>query len=230
VFINILSTRVNSVSTSPTTSELAARRVRRREQRRRGEDQEDAILDATERLLAEHRFSDLNAGMVAKVAGLSRPALYFYFGSMDELLVALVTRGLDRMIASIEAVEVGPDATPGDVLALGIARTGEMWRAHRNLLRTAVEHAHRLPAVYAQWRSLLDRGVDLYVQLMAWSAKRSERPTPDAAVARRHAELCMLLVGHALDELHARPHRAADARRLEDDLLAIVRRALKIDV
>jgi AcrR family transcriptional regulator len=216
------------VSTQP-PSELAARRVRRRESRRRSEEQEAAILDATERLLADHPFSDLNAGMVAGAAGLSRPALYFYFGSMDELLVALVTRGLDQVIASIEAVEVGPDASPGDVLSLGIARTGELWRANRSVLRTAIEHAHRLPAVRAQWQSLLERGVELYVQLMLWSAQRAGRPAPDAAVARRHAELCMLLVGHALDELHAGPHRRADARRLEHDLLAIVGRALEID-
>lgn len=211
-------------------SHLQDRRWRRRQTPSRGDQREEAILDAAQLLLDEHRFSELTVAAVAAAAGISRPALYFYFGSMEELLVALVTRGLTEVIETLESIDIPPDATPVDVLAIGVERTAAVWRSHGALLKTAAEHAYRVPAVGAQGRMLLDRGVDLYMALMAWSADLANRPPPDEADARRYAELCMRMVGNAFEELHQSPHDTADEQRLQGDLLTLISLALELEI
>lgn len=223
-----MSTLVNVMSTHSAGSNLQARRNRRRDAPRRGDEQERAILDATEQLLGAHRFEALTVATVASAAGISRPGVYFYFGSMEELLVALIRRGLTELIASIEAVTIPPDATPVDVLAIGIRHTGDGWRSHGPLLRTAVEFAYRVPAIRQEWQALLQRGVDLYVELMTWSALIDERPEPDAAAARRQAELCMLMVGYALHDLYETSPDESTVEQREHDLLLLVSRALEL--
>lgn len=159
---------------------------------------------------------------------MSRPGVYFYFGSIEELLVALVRRGLSELIQSLESVPIPTDATPAEVLEIGLRRTAEGWRSHGPVLRTALEHAYRVPGVHEQWRMLVDRGVDLYVALMNWAADLAGRPAPDGDVARRQAELCMLMVGHAFHDRHETRSRAADQGLLERDLLLLVTRALEL--
>lgn len=217
------------MSTTEPKSHLEDRRLRRRETPSRGDQREDAILDATQQLLAEKRFGDLSVATVASAAGISRPALYFYFGSMDELLVALIKRGLAEVIDELEAIEIPPETTPGEVLAIGLARTAEIWRSHGHLLKTAAEYEHAVPAVGAQGQELIRRGVDLYTALMAWSAHLAGRPASNEDDARRHAELCMRLVGNAFQHLHESPHDTDDEQRLIADLLMLIVRALQLD-
>jgi len=216
------------MSTAQGDSNLQARRDRRRHAARRSEAQERAILDAAERLLDERRYEDLTVADIATAAGISRPGIYFYFGSMEELLVALVSRGLTELMDSIASVSIPPGAGPVDVLATGLRHTSDGWRSHGPLLRTAVEQAYRVPAIYQEWRGLLQRGVDLYVELMTWSAEIDNRPPPEGAEARRHAELCMLMVGHSLHDLYENSADAAAIDQREQDLLLVVTRALQL--
>ncbi len=216
------------MSTKPADSNLQTRRNRRRTAPRRGDEQERAILDATDQLLDEHRFEALTVAMVASAAGISRPSVYFYFGSMEELLVALIRRGLNELISSIESVTIPPDATPVDVLAIGVRHTSDGWRSHGPLLRTAVDFAYRVPTIRQDWQALLERGVDLYLELMTWSALIDERPEPDTVAARRQAELCMLMVGYALHDLYETSPDEATVKQREHDLVLLVSRALEL--
>ncbi len=217
------------MSTHQADSNLQARRDRRRHAPRRSEEQERAILDAAELLLGERRYEDLTVADIATAAGISRPGIYFYFGSMDELLVALVRRGLTELMDSIASVSIPPDATPVDVLAIGIRHTSDGWQSHGPLLRTAIEYSYRVPAIHQEWRALLQRGVDLYVDLMTWSAETNNRPLPATTEARRHAELCMLMVGHALHDLYETSRDPATIEQREQDLLLLVTRALQLN-
>lgn len=216
------------MSTVDGDSELQARRTRRRSKPSRGDQQEQVILDAFVELLHEHRFAELTVAKVAAAVGMSRPAVYFYFGSMEELLVAVIGRGLSELMDSIESVDIKPDATPMDVLVVGLERTAEGWRSHGDLLGTAIEHAHAIPAVYAQWRMLLDRGVDLYVALMTWAADLAGKPAPDEDEARRYAELCMLMVGNAFHQSYIAGQDPKSEQRLKQDLLTLVSRSLEL--
>jgi TetR/AcrR family transcriptional regulator, ethionamide resistance regulator len=194
----------------------------------RGDRQEQAILDAAERLLGDHQFDALTVATVAEAAGISRPGVYFYFGSMEELLVAVVGRRLTELIDTLETVSIPPPATPRQVLEIGLRRTGEGWRSHGPVLKAAVEHAYRISGVHDQWRMLIDRGVELYVALMSWSADLDGRPAPDRDTAGAHAELCMLMVGHAFHHRYESHLRATDDGSFEHDLLLLVSRALEL--
>jgi len=62
-----------------------------------------AILDAAERLLADH--SALNMAALAAAAGVSRPTLYAHFKTIPDVLEATVERVVQRSAAAIEAAE-----------------------------------------------------------------------------------------------------------------------------
>lgn len=69
-----------------------------------------AILDATERLLAQR--SALSMAAVAAEAGVSRPTLYAHFKTLADILEAAVRRAVERSIAAITATE--PDVGSAD--------------------------------------------------------------------------------------------------------------------
>ncbi|MFD0786848.1 helix-turn-helix domain-containing protein, partial [Micromonospora azadirachtae] len=77
----------------------------RRAGRRSGDQRELAILATAERLMTERPFAEISIDDLARGAGISRPAFYFYFPSKDAVLLTL----LDRVTAEA-------DAAAGDTL------------------------------------------------------------------------------------------------------------------
>ena len=55
-----------------------------------------ALLDAARKLLEEQGYPGLTFGALADRTGLARPTVYEYFGSTDDLLVALCEREIGR--------------------------------------------------------------------------------------------------------------------------------------
>jgi AcrR family transcriptional regulator len=113
-----------------------------------GDDREAAILATAERLLDERPFSEISVDDLAKGAGLSRPAFYFYFPSKDAVLLTLV----ERVILEADAAAEGlADTLPDDryeawriainvffeafVQHKGIARAGHAARASNPEIR-----------------------------------------------------------------------------------------------
>jgi TetR/AcrR family transcriptional regulator, mexCD-oprJ operon repressor len=68
----------------------------------------EAILDATERLLARREQPNISA--VAVEAGVSRPTVYAHFPDRGRLLEALVERAVRRAMSAIESAQ--PDHGP----------------------------------------------------------------------------------------------------------------------
>lgn len=59
---------------------------------RKGDLREQQILDAAEDLLTTTGYADMTVADIAESVGITRAALYFYFGSKQEVLTALVAR------------------------------------------------------------------------------------------------------------------------------------------
>ncbi len=57
-----------------------------------------AILDAAAELMLEEGYGSVTSRRVAGRAGLNAGLVYYYFGTMDDLLVALFRRGAERML------------------------------------------------------------------------------------------------------------------------------------
>lgn len=68
-----------------------------------------AMLDATERVLQEDGYAALSSRRVAEVAGLKQQLVYYYFHTMDDLILATfqrrTERGLQRLEKALESDE-----------------------------------------------------------------------------------------------------------------------------
>jgi TetR/AcrR family transcriptional regulator len=102
--------RSRSPGLDPTREELRlARKARRHTDRR------SAILGAASRLLATQGTESFTVSAVAAAAGVSKPAVYYYFDSKEDLVGALVA---DVMQAETEAVRRATDSATDAVDAL----------------------------------------------------------------------------------------------------------------
>lgn len=89
------------------------RRDREREERSR------EILDAAERLFLQHGFS-ATMDQIATEVGVAKGTLYLYYASKEDLLLKLLSRGLDIFILSLQ--QIPQEMSPIDkILAVGDA-------------------------------------------------------------------------------------------------------------
>lgn len=82
-----------------------------------------ALMDAVEAVMREDGYAALSARSVAERAGLKHQLVYYYFQTMDDLLMATYRRHTDRVLESIEEAFRSPrplhafweaSANPGD--------------------------------------------------------------------------------------------------------------------
>lgn len=62
-----------------------------------------ALLDAVERVLREEGYGAISSRRVAEAAGLKQQLVYYYFRTMDDLLLACFQRRTARALAQLEA-------------------------------------------------------------------------------------------------------------------------------
>src|SRR6476646_1983534 len=63
---------------------------------RRGARSREAVLDAAERLIAEHGYEAATVAALVKEAGIPASSIYHYFGSKEGVLLAVMERGAER--------------------------------------------------------------------------------------------------------------------------------------
>lgn len=128
---------------------------RRRTAPRKGDLREAAILDAAERQLSEGGAERMTVETIATAAGITRGALYFYFGSKNDVLAALVERTAAAVVADIEDADQSAPADPREALRQGINRTAKSWAEHGAVMRAAVELSPVVPQIAACWQAAL---------------------------------------------------------------------------
>ena len=99
----------------------------------------EAILDTSTILLNEHGVKGLTLAVAASAVGLSTTSVTYYFKRKDDLAAACIMRGLDWLLAAVEAslTESTPQARLHKLLELYLER----------LRLTAVGEAPPLPAL-----------------------------------------------------------------------------------
>jgi AcrR family transcriptional regulator len=128
---------------------------RRRTAPRKGDLREAAILDAAERQLAEGGAERITVETIATAAGITRGALYFYFGSKNDVLTALVERTAAAVVADIEGADQSAPSDPREALRQGINRTAMSWAEHGAVMRAAVELSPSVPQIDACWQAAI---------------------------------------------------------------------------
>lgn len=150
------------------------------------EDAVERALQAAGRLFREKGFAATTVREIAKAAGMLPGSLHYRYASKDELLVALMHRGVQRGIAAMSAA-VGPERDPIQRLRLAL-------RTHLALL---LSEDDALYVLLFDWRSLppgarkgvereRQRYYDFWDQLLAEGhATGRARPVLDIALVRQ---------------------------------------------
>jgi AcrR family transcriptional regulator len=74
----------------------------------------DRILDAAERLVGERGYTAASISMISRASGLSASSIYWFFGSKEDLLAAVVERGVERWMRDQRTLNAGA----GDLVEL----------------------------------------------------------------------------------------------------------------
>lgn len=124
-------------------------------------DIEQAVSDATERLLETRMFAELSVADVIAEAGVSRASFYFYFASKYDLLAAVSARAVDEVYAvSRTWFERAEDQPPHEALVAALQSAVRAWSRHGPVLRAVVEASASSPAIDETWRLLISRFID----------------------------------------------------------------------
>src|SRR4249919_1653176 len=68
---------------------------------RRGTRSREAVLDAAERLMAEHGYQAATVAALVDEAGIPPSSIYHYFGSKEGVLLAVMERGAERFFEAL---------------------------------------------------------------------------------------------------------------------------------
>lgn len=119
-----------------------------------------AVLQATEELLAEGgSFADLNIEKIAKRAGISRTAFYFYFSDKRELLKRLTEDITDILFVQAERWFEG-EGDPETELREALGNIAKLYTDHGVILRAIVEVSTYDDEIATFWRGLMARFCD----------------------------------------------------------------------
>ena len=112
---------------------------------RRGVKSRELVLDAAERVMAEHGFEAATLARVVTEAGIPMSSVYHYFGSKDGILLAVMERGADRFFADLPDLDRRP-GRPAQHLARVVSAAARTLQRHPDFLRLLIVFAAQPPA------------------------------------------------------------------------------------
>lgn len=165
------------------TVKSSARR-RRADAPRKGDLREQAILDAAETLFEKEGVDPVTVEQIARAAGISRASLYFYFGSKQEVIAALVARTM-AVIREEAGILAEVDVPPQVTIERVIARIEKQWLEHGVVMRAAVESSPLIPEVKDLWNGTIESYIDPLAEVLVRAGVPDNRsPTGARALAK----------------------------------------------
>jgi AcrR family transcriptional regulator len=112
---------------------------------RRGVRSRELVLDAAERVMAEHGFEAATLAHVVEEAGIPMSSVYHYYGSKDGILLAVIERGAARFFDNLPDLDqrIG---RPTNHLATFVSTAAEALERHPSFLRLLIVFAVQPPA------------------------------------------------------------------------------------
>lgn len=162
--------------------------AKRRDAPSKGDQREQAILDAAEALLEREHTEPMTVESIAKGAGLSRGSLYFYFGSKQEVLAALVGRTVARLHMDDQSADL--DSPPRDIVRRAVENTAGAWREHGTVMRAAVDFSAEVPEIARLWHGTIANNTEAMARVLV-AAGLSDEDGPAGAAAIANA-LCWM--------------------------------------
>ena len=122
---------------------------------------EDALLDAAERLLVDAGYSGITTRRLAEEAGLNHGLVHYYFGSIENVLIATLERFTRRLIERQRAMYAADMPflekwrTAMHYLVEEDVRYEKVWLELQALAWNRPEMREQLATVDAEWRTVL---------------------------------------------------------------------------
>jgi AcrR family transcriptional regulator len=131
---------------------------------RRGMKSRELVLDAAERVMAEHGFEAATIARVVEEAGIPLSSVYHYYGAKNGILLAVMERGAERFFADLPAWD-RRTGRPAQHLARAISTAVQTLDRHPNFLRLLIVFAAQPPAVGGdELRSVVGRVRELALE------------------------------------------------------------------
>ena len=112
------------------------------------------LLDAAAKVLAEEGYGAVTARRVAGIAGVNAALVNYYFGTMDDLILALFRRGADAYLARLREALAGPrplrELWTISIETHGMAEFLALANRHEALRAEIAVYASRVRAIQAE--------------------------------------------------------------------------------
>ena len=138
---------------------VAAAADNRTLRRRRREDVRSDVIAAMTRLVETAPYRDLTVDEIARSAGLSRSAFYFYFRDKQDLLMAAAAELTDELYGEADRWWHG-EGDPATLVREALTGVTSVYARHARLLGVAVEVSTYDDEVRVFWRALIERFID----------------------------------------------------------------------
>ena len=112
---------------------------------RRGIKSRELVLDAAERIMAEHGFEAATIARVVEESGVPLSSVYHYYGSKDGILLAVMERGAQRFFGDLP-VPAGRTGRPAQHMARVVSEAARRLERHPDFLRLLIVFATQPPA------------------------------------------------------------------------------------
>jgi TetR/AcrR family transcriptional regulator, ethionamide resistance regulator len=191
-------------------AELSA--TTRRRPPRKGDLTERRLLAEAEARLADRPLSSIGIDELARAAGISRSAFYFYFASREALLRALGERAHDEVFASADVWLNRAAEPPADSIARALRDNLGLWRRHGPVLRALYDARNGDAETEALWRAIARR----YLEATTTQIERGRNaglcpPAPPGA-----PQLAAILTGMNLRAFYDASRSSPSERRDEE--------------
>lgn len=196
----------------------------RRAAKVRGDEREQMILSAFEELLETRSLHDVSVDDIARAAGLSRSAFYFYFASKEAVLLSL----FERIIGEAQAARGDTPGALADDPSAGIREAlrafYEAFRSHRAVTLAGADAWASSADVRALWGRAMERWAAEATMLI--EGERERGAAPPGLPARDLATSLLWMNERVLHTTFARQQPAVDEADVLDVLVGIWVRAI----
>jgi len=187
---------------------------------RRGVRSRELVLDAAERVMAEHGYEAATLARVVEEAGIPMSSVYHYFGSKDGILLAVMERGADRFFADL------PDLTrragrPAQHLARGVTAVIGTLERHPDFLRLLIVFSAQPPADGGEIQAVVGRIREHALDLLRAQVATAFGDDPSTPVTDQLARFALAAIDGAFVAFQA-DHGATLGRLLEPLAPALV--------
>jgi AcrR family transcriptional regulator len=111
---------------------------------RRGLKSRELVLDAAERIMAEHGFEAATIARVVEESGVPLSSVYHYYGSKDGILLAVMERGAQRFFGDLP-VPARRTGRPAQHMARVVTEAARTLARHPDFLRLLIVFATQPP-------------------------------------------------------------------------------------